>query len=58
MDQMLEKVTAGLRHCGSEDLCDGCPYANDEHCTMAHDALQIILTIMDTHGKVERDGEA
>lgn len=44
-------VQAGLRHCYTQDTCDGCPYVNIEssYCqsVLMRDASETIQTLMD-----------
>ena len=43
-----EKIKKGLAHCGTRDMCDGCPYMDDSpegvgrECTVHQDALALI----------------
>jgi len=48
MDALFDKVAEGLKHCGSEELCDNCRYLDkdaeteDAGCRMFADALALI----------------
>jgi len=39
----VEKIKEGLRHCGSEEVCDGCPYIKcPDKCMVHEEAIRLI----------------
>jgi len=59
MDAMFDKVTEGLKHCGSEELCDNCRYLDkdaeteDAGCRMFADALALIRQLRERIAELE-----